>query len=604
MTGKLKILLLEDSDTDATLVKRLLEKQNPDWIFHLTMTRQGFVAALDEFDPDVILADNSLPQFNAAEALEFVRKRSLYIPFILVTGTVSEEFAAEIIKAGADDYVLKDRLVRLPVAIDAAIKKNLAEKDKQRALDEIRRSNERFETLSNVTKDSIWDWNLLTDEIWWNDNFFILLGYETHRTVPGASEWSKRIHRHDIAMVIGRLKKIREAIVDSWEDEFRYLLSGGGYGCLLSRTYILRDEQGKPIRAMGALVDITEQKRLIKEKEVLSLIAKETSNSVMIFNRHTGEINWVNEGFTRNTGYSLQEVNGKNPWQRLTGKKSDQSTLNFISTKIAANEAFTCDLFIYNRNGEIRGQFLSGQPIPEDSGRNKQYFIIGTDITERLTMEEERLANKIERQKEITRIMLESQEIERNALGRELHDNINQILASVNLRLGYYLEEPKGNMDVIVNCRDTLLLAIREARNLSHHMVMPRFSERSLKEELELLTEVYTCSKKVRIDLSGFKDEQLSSPIKETLFRIAQEHLSNIDKHAKADKVEMLLYSDAADIIMEIRDNGIGFDNRQRRKGIGITNILNRVEAYNGLAAIDSKPGNGCTLSVRIPLLT
>ena len=604
MTGKLKILLLEDSHTDAMLVNRLLLKQNPNLEIKLTMTREGFIAALDEFDPDVILADNSLPQFDAAEALEFVRKRSLYIPFILVTGTVSEEFAAGIIKAGADDYILKDRLIRLPVAIDAAIKKNRAEKEKQLALDEIRRSNERFETLSKVTKDAIWDWNLITDEIWWNDNFFILLGYEPHQAVPSASEWSKRIHPQDVEKVIGRLRKIREATVDSWEDEFRYQLSGGGYGYLLDRTYILRDEKGKPIRAMGALVDITEQKRLLKEMEVLSLIAKETGNSVMIFNRHTGQINWVNEGFTRNTGYMLQDVNGKNPWQRLTGKTTEQATLDFINTKIAGNEAFTCDLFIYTKSGEIRGQFLSGQPIPEESGRNKQYFIISTDITERLAMEEERLANKIERQKEITRIMLQSQESERNALGRELHDNINQILASVNLRLGYYLEEPEGNMEVVADCRDTLLLAITEARNLSHHMVMPRFSERSLKDELELLTEAYSCSKKLRIDLSGFKEEQLSSLVKETLFRIAQEQLSNIDKHAKADKIEMLLYSDDTAIVMEIRDNGVGFDNRQKRKGIGITNILNRVEAYNGLATIDSKPGNGCMLSVRIPLST
>jgi PAS domain S-box-containing protein len=604
MTEKLKILMLEDSHTDAAMVQRLLRKQNPGCEFKLTMSRGDFTLALDEFVPTVILADNSLPQFDAAEALEIVRARSVYIPFILVTGTVSEEFAAGIIKAGADDYVLKDRLPRLPVAIDAAIKKNLAVQEKQLALEETERSNERFETLSAVTKDAIWDWNLLTDEVWWNSNFFDLLGYDSELPVPTASEWSKRIHPHDTEKVISRLRKIRESTVDSWEDEFRFQLSGGGYGTLLDRTYILREEGGNPVRAMGALVDTTEQTRLRREMEVLSLIARETGNSVMIFNRHTGQISWVNEGFIRSTGYTLEDVNGKNPWRRLTGMNTEKGTLDFISTQIADNKPFSCDLSVYTRDGEMREQFLSGQPMSEESGRNKQYFIIGTDITERRRMEEERLANKIERQKEITRIMLQSQEMERNALGRELHDNINQILASVNLRLGYFLEEPEGNIDVIADCRDMLLKAIAEARNLSHHMVMPRFSERSLKEELELLIENFSFSKKVEIELSNFNEEELSSYIKETLFRITQEQLSNIAKHAKADKITMRLYSEDSAIKMEIHDNGIGFDNRQKRKGIGITNILNRVESYNGIASITSKPGNGCTLLVSIPLLT
>src|SRR5258705_2673899 len=122
MEQSLKILLLEDNYTDAEIIKRLVKKAKPDCDFLLAMNKNDFLKALDEFSPDVILSDNSLPQFNATEALQIFRQQSMQVPFILVTGTVSEEFAATIMKLGADDYVLKDRMVRLPVAIDAALK--------------------------------------------------------------------------------------------------------------------------------------------------------------------------------------------------------------------------------------------------------------------------------------------------------------------------------------------------------------------------------------------------------------------------------------------------------------------------------------------------
>jgi DNA-binding NtrC family response regulator len=197
MGTPLKILMLEDSPVDADIVQRLLIKENMDFEFSLALDKDSFLLALEQFDPNVILADNSLPQFNAREALKIVHQRSLHIPFIMVTGSVSEEFAAGIIKLGADDYILKDRLTRLPAAIDTAIKQQRADKERQDALEEIRRSNERFQTLSKATKDAVWDWDLLTDQVWWNENFFNLLSYNQQNPVPDLYSWTKRIHPVD-----------------------------------------------------------------------------------------------------------------------------------------------------------------------------------------------------------------------------------------------------------------------------------------------------------------------------------------------------------------------------------------------------------------------
>src|SRR5258706_282843 len=129
MTSDLKILILEDSASDAELIQRKLKKEKKNCVFQVAMNKENFLKALERFAPDVILSDNSLPQFNAVEALRLTRQRFQHIPFILVTGTVSEEYAADIIRSGADDYILKDRMARLPSAIEAALKKRRAEKE-------------------------------------------------------------------------------------------------------------------------------------------------------------------------------------------------------------------------------------------------------------------------------------------------------------------------------------------------------------------------------------------------------------------------------------------------------------------------------------------
>jgi PAS domain S-box-containing protein len=141
----MKILLLEDNRTDAEIIRRLLENEIPPVIVRLATNKRGFLLALDEFEADVILSDNSLPGFDATEALSIVRQQLPHLPFILVTGTVSEEFAAGIIKQGADDYILKDRLTRLPVAIKTALKKRTDEEARKEMQEKLKEREQQFE---------------------------------------------------------------------------------------------------------------------------------------------------------------------------------------------------------------------------------------------------------------------------------------------------------------------------------------------------------------------------------------------------------------------------------------------------------------------------
>jgi PAS domain S-box-containing protein len=343
-------------------------------------------------------------------------------------------------------------------------------------------------------------------------------------------------------------------------------------------------------------------KILTNNIELLALIAMETNNGVTIFDSCTGNTLWVNEGFTRFTGYTLQDLQGKEQGSVLSGSDTDSATLDYIKSQIESKMPYCCDVLIYAKSGEAKWQSLNGQLMrPEGAGTGK-YFSISTDISERLRMEEEKIAEKVERQKELTRIILQAQETERNKLGRELHDNLNQMLASVNLQLGYYLEQPENNSEIVENCRRILQKIIHDARNISHHMVMPHFTDRGLKEELELLVEHYSYKKIVQVDLLSMREKDIPAAIKDTVYRIAQAQLSNIHKHARARKIFLQVRTDSRHLTMVILDNGIGFDPLQRREGLGISNIFSRVESYNGTADIDSRPGKGCTLSVTIPL--
>ncbi|HEY9045092.1 MAG TPA: hybrid sensor histidine kinase/response regulator [Ohtaekwangia sp.] len=138
---KLKILLLEDNPDDVLLIEYMLQKENLLFTSQRVDTRDEFNDAIRSFKPDVVLSDHGLPGFNSREALRICLKEAPATPFILVTGTVSDEYAVSCLHEGADDYILKSNLTRLPSAIVSAVKKRRIEKLKRKARLELKRQN-------------------------------------------------------------------------------------------------------------------------------------------------------------------------------------------------------------------------------------------------------------------------------------------------------------------------------------------------------------------------------------------------------------------------------------------------------------------------------
>lgn len=158
MDKTLKILIVEDVPFDAELIERVLQKEGFLFVSKRVDTREDFIQALDSFLPDLILSDHSLPQFDSMSAFKIVKEKYPEIPFVLVTGSVSEEFAVECMKAGVDDYILKSSLVRLPPSIKNILskKKIIKEKDIVESLNKrLKKVSENLKEMNRDLVDSI-----------------------------------------------------------------------------------------------------------------------------------------------------------------------------------------------------------------------------------------------------------------------------------------------------------------------------------------------------------------------------------------------------------------------------------------------------------------
>jgi two-component system sensor histidine kinase UhpB len=147
--------------------------------------------------------------------------------------------------------------------------------------------------------------------------------------------------------------------------------------------------------------------------------------------------------------------------------------------------------------------------------------------------------------------------------------------------------------------------AINEIRRISKSLITPGLREIGLVESIEdIIDDVRVAGDRLTIDLDlqNISEDQIEDRRKLTVFRIVQEQLNNIIKHARASRALIRLSGEQDHIVLTVADNGVGFDVSRHRKGVGITNIISRAELFNGKVEIQSMPGEGCTLTVSLPM--
>jgi diguanylate cyclase (GGDEF)-like protein/PAS domain S-box-containing protein len=259
--GQLKILLLEDVATDAELASRQLQRAGIECTTRRVQTEEAFVHMLDEFRPDLILSDFTLPAFDGLTALDIARKKRPDTPFIFVSGTLGEERAIESLRRGAVDYVLKTNLRRLAPAVQRAMQDVEERNERRKAEQQLQDSEARFQIVARATNDAIWDWDLVSGQVWWNESTRTLFGYSPEEIGSDASWWMERIHPDDKERVLAEIYAVIEGEGNFWSGEYRFLRAYTDYAHVLDRGYAVRDASGKAYRMIGAMMDITERKK-------------------------------------------------------------------------------------------------------------------------------------------------------------------------------------------------------------------------------------------------------------------------------------------------------------------------------------------------------
>jgi len=267
VAAPLRLLVVEDSAADAELMIRALRDAG----FAPDAERAGSAAeletALARTGWDAILSDYYLPGFDALEALRIVRGRGLDLPFIVVSGSIGENLAAEAMRAGANDYLMKGNLARLGPVVARELRDAASRAERRRAEEALRRSQAHLAKAQEVAGLGSWELDLANlddvdrNPLWWSDEVYRIFGHEAGAFAASNEAFFRAVHADDVP-------RIREAVGRAVRDgvpyvvEHRIIRPSGEERIVQERSHIERDDAGRPVRMIGTVLDVTERRHL------------------------------------------------------------------------------------------------------------------------------------------------------------------------------------------------------------------------------------------------------------------------------------------------------------------------------------------------------
>lgn len=388
--GKLKVLSLEDSDLDFEIISLQLINAGYDLNINQVDNRNDFLSAIQNDFFDVVLADFNLPQFDAFEALKLCNEICPDIPFICVSGSIGEIIAIELLKKGAVDYVLKDRMERLPFAIKRAIG-DAHEKKALKIAEETLRKNENIQRklVSNIGDVIIiiGKNGLIT---YTSPNIENLFGWKPEEQVGKHTE--EIVHPFDLKIAKKFEAKISKKHGVKGTLELRYKQKDGQYVWVEIIMVNLMDDPD--IRGiLGNYHDISERKKVEESLVNLKTAIDKSKVSVVITNRE-GIIEYVNPFFIETTGYSLNECLGQTPGVLNSGYHSEEFYKVLWET-IKSGKTWEGEFYNRKKNGEFFWENAIISPVENDKKVITHFVAVKTDITEAKKINQELLQAKI-----------------------------------------------------------------------------------------------------------------------------------------------------------------------------------------------------------------
>jgi PAS domain S-box-containing protein len=255
-------------------------------------------------------------------------------------------------------------------------------------------SNERYGFVTKATFDAIWDLNLVDDDLYWGEGFERLFGYKTENNKGDIVGWYEHIHGDDRQRVLQSINTLIKSKNSNWVEEYRFKKADGVMAYVRNKGIVIRDKKGKAIRMIGAMQDITDQKREEQQLKIFKSVITNSSDAVLIteaepINNPGPRIIYVNSAFTKMTGYEREEVLGKTP-RILQGPESDRAELDRLRDALEAWQPCEIEIVNYKKNGEKFWSNISIVPVADSKGFFTHWISIQKNITERKRAEKEK----------------------------------------------------------------------------------------------------------------------------------------------------------------------------------------------------------------------
>ncbi len=253
------------------------------------------------------------------------------------------------------------------------------------AKEELRQSEERFQILSRATNDVVWDWNLLTDDVWWNQEFQTHFGYRKEQIETTSTSWVSRVHPDDLKQVQETIYQAIEVGQQMWSHEYRFQRADGSYAYIYDRGYLLFNEQGQPTRMIGSMQDITSRREVENQ-----LREREEFQRTLLDNFPNGTVNVVDRQFNclliAGSGLAAADMTT----EQLKGQSLDEifEPEQAATLKVHYQQALDGEKVNFEFSHQDLVYAVSAAPWPDPQGEISRVIAVAQDITERKQAEQ------------------------------------------------------------------------------------------------------------------------------------------------------------------------------------------------------------------------
>ena len=346
-----------------------------------------------------------------------------------------------------------------------------------------------------------------------------------------------------------------------------------------------------------------------KSNERFELIGRTTQDALWEVEIETGN-RWANEMHQRMYGVKkFDAVPDSKEWEERIHPEERQRVIDSLDAALKSGKDKWQEEYRFNADNRGWIYIYDRTYIVYDEDE-KAVRMLGSmmDITDLKkaketlhSMEQEILNQKVQEQKKLSRAIINTQEKERDHIGRELHDNVNQILAGARLYLSMAGKQNETTKELVKYPMELLDSSIDEIRLLTHKHATPK-RDVDLKELVQTLLDHLDKTTNIKTNfVYKVAGKIIGDDLKINIYRILQEQINNITKHAAPKNAGISILADNDIIKIMIKDDGKGFDVNQKREGIGFSNMSNRIDSFNGEMVIKSTPGKGCDIQIKIP---